>query len=438
MSSRLHRSPAPSRRVPSRGSSSAPSPPSARPTGQRVDLALAPRRAARRARPLRGRSDARAGRRWHRRLAATSTLRAWLPQGAPALVVPRCWSRPRRPCSGWVGVPRRAALPHGLPPRRPRDLRAVRGPAGSRSRHRRRHRGPHARAVRAKLPERDGSFAGCGARRSPGRARPRGDRRARGLLGRRAGRGGPSRRSSWGLRGAEEARARPRARAMLALIAASAVLARRCGACGGVALPLTLLLSARALGSRTLARFGEHPWRRTSTRARASRARCCARCASAPTATATASPGAFGGGDCDDHNPPSTPARPTSPATASTRTARGRRAATAPPRRPRPARPAPDAPAQRDRARGPEPRGHHRRHAAVGPRTTRATPPHHAQPRRARGAESVVFDHAYAISSYTGRAIGPMMTGRYPTECPRDAQHFTRYLPGNVFLAERC
>ena len=52
-------------------------------------------------------------------------------------------------------------------------------------------------------------------------------------------------------------------------------------------------------------------------------------------------------------------------------------------------------------------------------------------------AQSVVWRNAYAISSYTGRAIGPLFTGRYPTECPRDGAHFTRYLPSNVFLAER-
>ncbi|MEZ4409939.1 MAG: sulfatase [Polyangiales bacterium] len=52
-------------------------------------------------------------------------------------------------------------------------------------------------------------------------------------------------------------------------------------------------------------------------------------------------------------------------------------------------------------------------------------------------AQSVVLDRGYALSSYTGRAIGPMMTGRYPTECPRDAEHFTRYTAPNVFLAER-
>jgi len=54
-------------------------------------------------------------------------------------------------------------------------------------------------------------------------------------------------------------------------------------------------------------------------------------------------------------------------------------------------------------------------------------------------ARSVVFDRAYAMSSYTGRSIGPLMTGRYPTECVRDDNHFVRYPDrGNVFLAERA
>ncbi len=52
-------------------------------------------------------------------------------------------------------------------------------------------------------------------------------------------------------------------------------------------------------------------------------------------------------------------------------------------------------------------------------------------------AQSVVFDHAYALSSYTGKAVGPLMAGRYPTETHRDGEHFTRYLPANVLLAER-
>lgn len=54
-------------------------------------------------------------------------------------------------------------------------------------------------------------------------------------------------------------------------------------------------------------------------------------------------------------------------------------------------------------------------------------------------ARSVVFDRAYAMSSYTGRSIGPIMAGRYPTECARDDNHFVRYPDrGNVFLAERA
>lgn len=52
-------------------------------------------------------------------------------------------------------------------------------------------------------------------------------------------------------------------------------------------------------------------------------------------------------------------------------------------------------------------------------------------------ARSVVFDRGYALSSYTGRAIGPMMAGRYPTECARDSNHFTSYHASNVMLAER-
>jgi choline-sulfatase len=52
-------------------------------------------------------------------------------------------------------------------------------------------------------------------------------------------------------------------------------------------------------------------------------------------------------------------------------------------------------------------------------------------------SQSVTFDRAYALSSNTMHAIGPIMAGQYPTECPRDDQHFTGYLPANVMLAER-
>jgi len=50
---------------------------------------------------------------------------------------------------------------------------------------------------------------------------------------------------------------------------------------------------------------------------------------------------------------------------------------------------------------------------------------------------SVVFDRAYSLASYTGKALAPMLIGKYPSETLRDGGHFNKYMPGNVFLAER-
>jgi arylsulfatase A-like enzyme len=55
----------------------------------------------------------------------------------------------------------------------------------------------------------------------------------------------------------------------------------------------------------------------------------------------------------------------------------------------------------------------------------------------ALAARSVVIDQAYALSSYTGRSIGPLLAGRYPTECPNNMSHFTHYFASNTMLAER-
>jgi choline-sulfatase len=54
----------------------------------------------------------------------------------------------------------------------------------------------------------------------------------------------------------------------------------------------------------------------------------------------------------------------------------------------------------------------------------------------ALAAQGVVFDKAYALSSFTGRAIGPMMAGRYPSETFCNSDHFSRYGPKNEMLAE--
>jgi choline-sulfatase len=55
----------------------------------------------------------------------------------------------------------------------------------------------------------------------------------------------------------------------------------------------------------------------------------------------------------------------------------------------------------------------------------------------ALAAKSVVYERAYAMASYTGKSIGPLMIGKYPSETLRDGTHFNTYLPANVFLAER-
>jgi choline-sulfatase len=51
--------------------------------------------------------------------------------------------------------------------------------------------------------------------------------------------------------------------------------------------------------------------------------------------------------------------------------------------------------------------------------------------------DSVVYERAYAMASYTGKALAPMLIGKYPSETLRDGGHFNRYYPGNTFLAER-
>lgn len=51
--------------------------------------------------------------------------------------------------------------------------------------------------------------------------------------------------------------------------------------------------------------------------------------------------------------------------------------------------------------------------------------------------KATVFERAYSMASYTGKSVGPMMIGRYPSETFRDGGHFNAYAPKNVFVAER-
>ncbi len=50
---------------------------------------------------------------------------------------------------------------------------------------------------------------------------------------------------------------------------------------------------------------------------------------------------------------------------------------------------------------------------------------------------SVVYEHTYAMASFTPKCFGPMLIGKYVSETERDYQHYTNFGSSNVFLAER-
>ncbi len=50
---------------------------------------------------------------------------------------------------------------------------------------------------------------------------------------------------------------------------------------------------------------------------------------------------------------------------------------------------------------------------------------------------SVIYERAYAISTYTGFSIPPLWASRFPSEMPRTDRHEVRYEPENTLLAER-
>jgi choline-sulfatase len=50
---------------------------------------------------------------------------------------------------------------------------------------------------------------------------------------------------------------------------------------------------------------------------------------------------------------------------------------------------------------------------------------------------SVVFERAYALASYTGKAAGPVLIGKYGSETHRNWGHFNTFGPEDLFVAER-
>jgi arylsulfatase A-like enzyme len=55
----------------------------------------------------------------------------------------------------------------------------------------------------------------------------------------------------------------------------------------------------------------------------------------------------------------------------------------------------------------------------------------------ALAAQSVVFERAYSLASYTGKSMGPLLIGKYASELEGGFLHFNRYSKNETFLQER-
>ncbi|MCA9626573.1 MAG: sulfatase-like hydrolase/transferase [Myxococcales bacterium] len=53
-------------------------------------------------------------------------------------------------------------------------------------------------------------------------------------------------------------------------------------------------------------------------------------------------------------------------------------------------------------------------------------------------ARSAVFENAYSMASYTGKSVGPLLIGKYPSETHRGWSHFNRFTKEDTFIAERA
>lgn len=51
--------------------------------------------------------------------------------------------------------------------------------------------------------------------------------------------------------------------------------------------------------------------------------------------------------------------------------------------------------------------------------------------------QSVVFDRAYSLASYTGKSMGPLMIGKYSSEVEGGFSHFNKYSRRETFVQER-
>lgn len=142
----------------------------------------------------------------------------------------------------------------------------------------------------------------------------------------------------------------------------------------------------------------------------------------------------FGGGDCDDHDPGVNPGADDVPGNGRDEDCSGADA--------RDVAVEAAAPAVVERAAGaklPE----HANVLLITIDTLRWDLGYAGNPRRISphldrlAARSIVFEHAYALASYTSKSLAPMLIGKYGSETHRGWAHFNLYGPEDTFVAQR-
>jgi arylsulfatase A-like enzyme len=141
----------------------------------------------------------------------------------------------------------------------------------------------------------------------------------------------------------------------------------------------------------------------------------------------------YGGGDCNDADGRVYPTAVDEPGNGLDEDCSGSDAAPPPPPTPRPAPPA-DA-----RAQAPEGLSV----LLITVDTLRAELGYAGNPRPLSpnldqlAARSTVFENAYSLASYTGKSVGPMMMGKFPSESHRGWSHFNAFSKEDTMVAER-
>jgi arylsulfatase A-like enzyme len=142
----------------------------------------------------------------------------------------------------------------------------------------------------------------------------------------------------------------------------------------------------------------------------------------------------FGGGDCDDRDPRINPAALDAPGNGVDEDCSGSDAG-------RPTAPAPPQDRVAKKATDLLPKGLNVILITVD--TLRADLGFAGNPKPvspnldALAARSVVFDHAYSLASYTGKSLGPLLIGKYPSETHRNWGHFNKFSTEDSFVSER-